>query len=80
MRTTRVLSLSLPPELAKEAERIAKKEGRTQSELFREALRRYIQEKEWRELRRYGARQAARTGITEADVDRLVSEYRHGKK
>lgn len=71
---------TLPPALAKQAEGIAKKEGRTQSELFREALRRYIQEKQWLELQRYGARQAARAGITEAYVDCLVSEYRHGKK
>jgi CopG family transcriptional regulator/antitoxin EndoAI len=76
MRTTRVLSLSLPPDLFRAAERAAKKEGRTRSELFREALRRYLQEKEWRELRRYGAIRAQRLGIREADVDRLIQEHR----
>jgi CopG family transcriptional regulator / antitoxin EndoAI len=55
MRTSKIISLSLPPELLSEAERVAKKEGRTKSELFREALRRYIQEQRWAELRRYGA-------------------------
>jgi len=52
MRTTRVLSFSLPPDLVREAERIAKQEGRTKSELFREALRRYVEERRWRALQR----------------------------
>lgn len=76
MRTTRVLSLSLPPDLVREAERVAKKEGRTKSELFREALRRYVQERRWGELQRYGVRQARRLGITEAEVERAVQDYR----
>jgi len=42
MRTTKILSLSLPPELLREAEALAKRERRTKSELLREALRRYI--------------------------------------
>ncbi len=42
MRTTKILSLSLPPTLLQEAERAAQTEGRTKSELLREALRRYL--------------------------------------
>jgi CopG family transcriptional regulator/antitoxin EndoAI len=79
MRTSRILSLSLPPALLREAERAAKQEGRTKSELFREALRRYIQERRWAELRRYGAQQARRLGIKETDVQRLIEEYRKGR-
>lgn len=79
MRTTKVLSLSLPPALLREAERVAKAEGRTKSELFREALRRYVQERRWRELRRYGTEQARRLGVTGTDVERLVREYRAGR-
>jgi Arc/MetJ-type ribon-helix-helix transcriptional regulator len=41
MRTTRVYSFTLPPEMAVQVERLAKKEHRTMSELVREALRRY---------------------------------------
>jgi CopG family transcriptional regulator / antitoxin EndoAI len=76
MRTTRVLSLSLPPELVREAERVAKEEGRTKSELFREALRRYVEERRWRRLQRYGTDRARRARITESDVDRVVQESR----
>jgi Arc/MetJ-type ribon-helix-helix transcriptional regulator len=43
MRTTKVYSITMPPEMAKQAERLAKKENRTMSELMREALRRYQQ-------------------------------------
>ncbi|MGH7364616.1 MAG: ribbon-helix-helix protein, CopG family [Candidatus Methylomirabilales bacterium] len=78
MRTTKILSLSLPPELLREAERLAKKEGRTKSELFREALRRYIQEQRWAELRRYGAQQGRKLGIKETEVEHTIEAYRKG--
>lgn len=79
MRTTRILSLSLPPDLVREAERVAKQEGRTKSELFREALRRYVEERRWRGLQRYGASRARRVGVTEGDVERAVQEFRRGR-
>ncbi len=73
MRTTKILSLSLPPEILRQAQRVAKKEGRTKSELFREALRRYIQERRWAELRQYGASQVRKLGLTEVDVEPLIT-------
>jgi CopG family transcriptional regulator/antitoxin EndoAI len=79
MRTTRILSLSLPPDLVREAERVAKQEGRTKSELFREALRRYVEARRWREVQRYGANRARKLGMTEADVERAVQEFRRGR-
>ena len=79
MRTTRILSLSLPPELLREVERVAKQEGRTKSELFREALRRYVEERRWRGLQRYGASRARRLGLNQADVERAVQEFRRGR-
>jgi CopG family transcriptional regulator / antitoxin EndoAI len=79
MRTTRILSLSIPPDLLREAERIAKQEGRTKSELFREALRRYVEERRWRTLQRYGAGRARRLGLMERDVDRAIQEFRRGR-
>ena len=79
MRSTRILSLSLPPDLIRAAERVAKQEGRTKSELFREALRRYIEERRWRGLQRYGANRARGLGITEPGVERAVQEFRRGR-
>lgn len=44
MRNTKTLSISLAPEQYKTAERLAKKQSRTMSELFREGLRRLERE------------------------------------
>ncbi len=76
MRTTKVTSLSLPPKLLREAERLARREGRTKSELLREALRRYVADSRWRQLQEFGRSQARKLGIEEVDVERLVTEYR----
>ena len=76
MPNSRILSLSIPPGLLRQAERIAKEEGRTKSELFREALRRYVEERRWGALQRYGAEQLRRLGLTEVNLDRAVEESR----
>ena len=74
MPTTRVRSLSLPSDVVREAERLAKQEGRTKTEVLREALRRYGEalrrygeERRWRGLQRYGAGRARKLGMTEAE-------------
>lgn len=41
-RKTATFSISLPPEMLIEIERVRKEEHRTRSELIREALRRYF--------------------------------------
>jgi Arc/MetJ-type ribon-helix-helix transcriptional regulator len=46
MRTSRTLSVSMPPTQLRLVERLAKKENRTRSELVREALRQYHQKQE----------------------------------
>ena len=46
MRTSKTISVSLPPLQLKQAEKLARKENRTMSELFREALRQYAQKQE----------------------------------
>lgn len=79
MPSTRVRLLSLPLDLVRQAERLAKQEGRTKTEIFREALRRYSQEQRWRQLKRYGAGRARKAGMTAADVVRAVQEYRRGR-
>jgi len=77
MRTSQTWTVSLPPRLIKEAERVAKEEDRTKSELVREALRMYIEERRWRKLQRQTAIKAQALGIkTEEDVDRLVHSVR----
>jgi metal-responsive CopG/Arc/MetJ family transcriptional regulator len=72
----RVLSLSLPPDLVREAERIARQEGRTKSEFFHEALRRYVDERRWLAPQRYGQGRARKLRMTEPDIESAVQQVR----
>lgn len=80
MRTSKVLSLSLPPSMYKETQEIAKEERRTFSELIREALRQYIENREWKKLQRYGAKKSKELKISKEDLEKLISDYRKEKK
>ena len=46
-RKSKVITFSMPPEMAAEVQRMVEKEGRTMSEVIREALRLYMDEREW---------------------------------
>jgi Arc/MetJ-type ribon-helix-helix transcriptional regulator len=77
MRTTKVLSITLPEPMLATAKLRAKKENRTMSELVREALRCYESGRWLEEIRPYAQERAVAAGIlTEEDVDRAVHEYR----
>ena len=81
MRTTKIMTLSLPPEMVKEVENISKEENRTKSELFREALRKYINDKRWLQIRQWGLKTTRELGISgEEDVDMLIHEARKARK
>jgi CopG family transcriptional regulator / antitoxin EndoAI len=75
MRSTRILSISMPEAQAKSAEQLAKAENRTMSELVREALRAYEKQRRAETTAKY-RRKAEERGITEADVVRIVREVR----
>jgi CopG family transcriptional regulator/antitoxin EndoAI len=80
MRSTRTLSVTLPPEMLKRAQSIAKRESRTMSELVREALRHYDRQSWWSEVNTYGRQRAEERGLREGDVERLVHESRRGSR
>lgn len=79
-RNTRVLTVSVPREVAQDFERIAAREGRDRSELIREMLgvcRIYQETGTFESLQRYGGSQASSRGIrTEKDDERLIREAR----
>lgn len=75
-RTTKTITFSLPPDMAEQVRQVMKEEGRTMSELVREALRVYMEEREWRRLERYGRLRAREQGTQPEDVERLVDEHR----
>mgnify|MGYP001770991316 CR=1 FL=1 len=81
MKRTRVpLTVSVPPDLARRFEKMAKAAAKNKSQLFREMFQVYQQrnlEEEFFELQRYGARKARAKGLlTEADVEALVLQGR----
>ena len=82
MRTAKTVSITLPPDLLFMAQEFAQKEHRTMSELFREALRRYMtSDTEWDMLLKRTRAKGKALGIeNEADVARLSDEYRRQKR
>jgi CopG family transcriptional regulator / antitoxin EndoAI len=80
MKGTRTLSITLPPEMLKRAQSIAKRESRTMSELVREALRQYERRSWWDEVNAYGRRRAEELSIRQNDVERVVHEARRSTK
>ena len=74
----KLLSVSISDELMREAEAIASAQGKTKSELVREALRRQVRLERVRELQRYGRRKAEERGIGPEDVEALTDEVRGG--
>jgi CopG family transcriptional regulator/antitoxin EndoAI len=77
MRTTKVISITLPPAMFEQAQALAKQENRTMSELFREALRRYERERFFERARVLMKPAADRLGIkNEEDVVELVRQVR----
>ena len=71
-RTTTTITFSLPTEMAERVRQVMKDEGRTLSDLIREALRSYMDESEWlREARRERvlARDSKRHSTQGGDAD-----------
>jgi len=77
MRTTKPITVSLPLDLLEEAQRAAREEACTRTDLIRDALRQYLASRRWQRLRAWGAEAADRLGLkTEADLQRLLDGAR----
>jgi CopG family transcriptional regulator/antitoxin EndoAI len=75
-RTTTTFTVSFPLEMAEKIQELMKKENRTRSELFREALRKYFEEQEFKELMRYGRMKAKEKGISEDQIEDMIDADR----
>jgi predicted transcriptional regulator len=80
MRTSRTLSVTLPPEMLDRAAEMAKRENRTMSELVREALREYERKSWWSEMNAFGQAKARERGLTEQDVEQAVHAVRRARR
>lgn len=80
MSKYKVVNISMPEKFFKQAEKLAKEENRTRSELYREAIRQYIEARRWQKLQRESAERARRLGVTsEEDVEKVIDELRQKK-
>lgn len=77
MRTAKVISLSLPPDMEKEVQQVAKEEHRTISELLREAFRQYLANRDLASIRKEGRKVAKRMKLKPDDIAKIV---RSGRK
>ena len=46
-RNRKVITFSLPPEMAEQVQQVVQEESRTMSDFLREAIRLYMDEREW---------------------------------
>ena len=69
--------LSIPPALLAQVRAIADEDHRLPVEVLSEAVERYLRERRWQKIFAYGEQRAQALGLTEADIPRLIGEYRH---
>lgn len=77
---SRLLSVSLPEDLAEETDALAQSLGKTKSEVVRDALRRQVQVERLAALQRYGRQRAEERGIGPEDAEALVDKLRAGQR
>ena len=76
MPTSRkAITFSMPPELAEQVQQLLKEEGRTMSEFLREAIRLYMDEREW--LRRERRQRPRPAGTTRNEQGGRTYEPEH---
>jgi metal-responsive CopG/Arc/MetJ family transcriptional regulator len=77
---SRLLSVSLPDDLAEETDALAQSLGKTRSEIVRDALRRQLQVERLADLQRYGRERAEAVGVGPEDSEAVVDESRSGRR
>lgn len=79
---TQTFNISLPRELVKKVDKVAKEEYRNRSDFIRETLIARIREKEeWKQIFKAGEKAMKDMGIkSEEEVNEIVYKYRHGRK
>ena len=76
MRTTRVMAFSVPPSLEAQIQKHAKEEHRTLSEYLREAVRQYMDLREFDKTQKAVAKKMKKKGRTVSDVHAAVRALR----
>ena len=74
------IGFAIPAALAAELQAAADEEHRPPLDVLRDAIESYRKEQRWRRTLAYGADRARESGLTEADVPRLIAEHRQEKR
>jgi len=70
-----VVSISLPKKSLLILERICRQQDKTRSEVIREFIKKYSQEKQWQEIFSWGENTASKLNIkSEKDVLKLIND------
>ena len=72
----KIVSISLPSDMTKEVQEMAKEERRSVSEVIREALRQYGANKDLKSVRVETKKTAKKKDLKPEDIDRIVHEGR----
>ncbi|MPZ87835.1 MAG: ribbon-helix-helix protein, CopG family [Nitriliruptorales bacterium] len=81
MDAPRTVTISVPPDLAREVDQQAELEGRSRSELYREAARQYLRSRDrWEQIFAYGKDVGRRLGVADADVAEAVMQERRARR
>ena len=79
-RKSKVLSISVPPEIARELDNMARTEDKSRSGIFKDMFKTYkesLAEREWRELFSFGKETAKRFEIKdEEELFKILDEER----
>lgn len=74
MRTAKVISISLPPDMNDDIQELAREERRSVSELMREALRQYIALNIWKKAQKYARKVAKKKDIHPEDIEDIIDD------
>ncbi len=69
-------ALAIPAALLAEVQAAAAEEHRPAGDVLREAVERDLRERRWQKIFAYGEQRARTLGLTEAEIPRLIAEYR----
>ncbi|MBI1821878.1 MAG: ribbon-helix-helix protein, CopG family [Nitrospirae bacterium] len=77
MSTVKSWTVSLPPKMIKEAEKVAKEGNVSKSDLVKEALGQFLETHQWKKLQQEAAQKAKEFSfVSEEEVERNVHENR----
>ncbi len=69
--------IAIPPALLAQIQEVADEQHRPAADVVREAIESYSRERRWQRIFAYGEERARTLGLAEADIPRLIVEYRH---